>query len=275
MAISVGSWDSLVNALQGAQTDDVINITADIDMNSIEPISSPVLMSVAQNVIINGNGHALLNMSNENLPNYNESIFKLQTGSSYIANNWNFLNMSLVNSHTPIFRGTGSNTLLTLNNSVIQGRTNYTLMDATVKLKNCMLTFNHCRAHLNSFSATAAARYEDCWIKFINCQATDTYAVWRNSKGCYFEGTYLPKSPSSANFFNGVEDCCININSNFNTPIDIDSKFVPTGSLINILNSTTFPAIAGSTSTTLNKIVTDAEMKNAQFLADLGFNIIA
>lgn len=253
MAIAVNTWAEFLAAYENS-SDGTIEIMADLDANAEVPIrkyEKPIAKT------INGNGHTIYNISTGVV--LSNPIF---IGAyNLIFNNTNFYNVYRIENQ-PIFWS--SNTYRTqFNDCKIVGRgLQYISINAT---------FNRCSfawSGVTSVGAGSALSFYNSWLKIDHIRAS-------NSTSRYF-GT-LNNSYIEGKFEQTAEGTFV-INLTANT---LES------SVINIETSATNSAFLSGTTSVYNKTkqpnftdsgncigVTDAQLKNADYLASIGFNIV-
>lgn len=252
MAIAVNTWAEFLAAYESAD-DTVIELMADIDANNDIPKRNYV-KSVDKT--INGNGHTIYNISTGVV--LNSAIF---TGAkNLIFNNVNLYNCYRIENQ-PIFWS--SNTYRTqFNDCKIVGRgLQYISVNAS---------FNRCSfswAGVTSMSTGGALSFYNSWLKIDHTRASNSsdyyFGTLNNS---YIEGTFAQTATGTFNLkiSNALSGCVINIDTT------ATSATFPSGDT-SVYNSTKQPNFTNSG----NCIgVTDSLMKNAEYLAGIGFNIV-
>lgn len=290
MAIkNIVNINQFFHALLNASDDDVLDIKNDLDYNSVESqyrnksiqIPEPteqVPQPVVHNLIINGNGHAIRNLvpPTETIM----TLFQVLNGGTVTFNDLSFLNCAFAenNSHLIWEAGATPDTTV-LNNCVIQGRFYSTIASTggCITFDSCMITVDHGIGAMND-----SAIMRNCWINLIRHQQknnlTDYVAVLRKLDTCYVTGNLrIETTVSNPRIFRDVNNCCINIDVNCDAPDTSNTNFVTaSNNQINVINKTKIQTvdITAWEDTPYNKLVTDEQMKNAEYLADVGFNII-
>lgn len=283
---NVSTMTQLYNALPTCSNDDVIEINADLDFNEI--LSNPNVtfpmkiggtteQDTISNVTINGNNHAIYNLYKEET-RY-ETLFEILYLDGLTINNLSYLNCNISGSPnmlSGIWKSTHGNDIL-FDGGVIQGRFFRNLIFGTsITVRNMMITADYSNGNL--FYAGSGAYNVDwvnCWFRVNRC--TCTGYLGNNFNRCYIEGNVVVNS-SSSNYtmFNNVKNSCINLTTNV-TSDTLNSFCVPNADASvtpNIINITNVHGIVDESSTTSNKAVTETEIKNAEYLASIGFDII-
>lgn len=253
MAIAVNTWAEFLAAYENG-TDGTIELMADIDANDDLPKRN---YSKPRAKTINGNGHAIYNISTAQV--VSNPIFS--GGYNLVFNNTNFYNCYRIENQ-PIFWS--SNSYRTqFNDCKIVGRgLQYISVNAT---------FNRCSfvwSGVTSVGAGDALSFYNSLVKIDHRRASNSanryFGTLNNS---YIEGK-----------FEQTADGTFNINLTANT---LES------SVINIETSATSSTFLSGTKSVYNKTkapnftdsgncegVTDAQLKNAEYLASIGFNIV-
>ena len=252
MAIAVNTWGEFLAAYENAD-DTVIELMSDIDANSDIPKRNYV-KSVDKT--INGNGHTIYNISTGVV--LNSPIFSGAKNLTF--NNTNFYNCYRIENY-PIFWS--SNTYRTqFNDCKIVGRgLQYISVNAS---------FNRCSfswAGVTSVGAGGALSFYNSWLKIDHTRSSNSsdyyFGTLNNS---YIEGTFSQTATGTFNLkiSNALSGCVINIDTT------ATSATFPSGDT-SVYNSTKQPNFTDSG----NCIgVTDAQLKNAAYLASVGFNIV-
>ena len=293
---NVATFEQFVNALTSIDTGDVINITADLDANTwipsyttTFPLKCPSDGHQVENVVINGNGHTVYNLSNSNAAS--EGLFKFfvltgATNSDCIQiNSLNFLNCSCFSEQKPIFSTNAQTSLnymsISLNDCTIQGVFNGAFTMGNFWYNRCMITIKSQRGIFTAGSDSYNPVLNQCWIYLNNISKVVSSDVLRNLKQCYVKGNITYAALSSANALgiaSNCEDSCINVDADvtgfsFNVPLSkLVSQRVNTSKLT-IVNT---DKIVGATASTAANLVgvTDKQMRDADYLFNIGFDIL-
>lgn len=254
MAISVSTWDEFVAAYIN-NSDGTIEIIADLDANDNLPDTSytrPI------SKIINGNGHTIYNISTQTI--VNNPIFR-SGSNSIVINKTNFYNCYRIENQ-PIFGGSSS-FRVQFNDCKIVGR--------GLKYITDMGTFQRCSLSWSGVKSADAGKdnsFYNSWLKIDHERAANSntalFGVLNNS---YIEGSIRQTAEGTFNLKlcgSALESSVINIETTAT-----NSTF-PSGNT-SVYNKTKQPNFTNSG----NCIgVTDAQMKNAEYLASIGFNIV-
>lgn len=260
---------------------DTIEILADLDWNDVynTVTQQTALSSTLDDLTINGNNHAMYNLANDKITSTSigRTIFTFGNSTNIKINNLSFLNCNMGAYSGAIIY---ANRTTTIYNTVVQGRfKGACFFGGGITVKDSMLTFDHCDGRpMSGTSSGASVQWESCWIRFNDCSLTydNNFYVYK-LKTCYLEGKIsIATSSTDPKVFSGVEDSCINISGYFHSPT-VANFCVATGALSNIVNCSKLTSVTPLTeadSTLYVKIVTDEHMKDAEYLAGIGFNII-
>lgn len=259
MATVVNTWAEFVAALESSET--LIEVMADIDCNDNPPEATINVYGVGKTV--NGNGHSLYNLSTGGV--INNPIFWL--GASITFNELNFYNCSRLEKE--YFFRTVSNVYPTFNDCKIVGASKLPLANYCI--------YNRCSYTWRNIEATAAHKYATfnwCWVHIDANRTNNTGGLEYTELGTvycsYVEGTWKNNfSGDPVNFYVAywLQSSVLNV--------DYDLGQITGGSQtpdISVGNLTKMPDLVTSTYV---KGATDAGMKDASYLAALGFNIIS
>ena len=292
---NVATFEQFVNALTSIDTGDVINITADLDANTwipsyltTFPLKCPSDEHQIENVVINGNGHTVYNLSNANA--VSEGLFKffVLTGATHPdciqINNLNFLNCSCLRDDKPLFSTNAQTNInyasISFNDCTIQGAFNATFAAGNIWYKRCMITIQSNRGSFIRGIDNYNPVFYQCWIYLNNISKTITRDTLRNLIQCYVKGNIIYAALSSATqlaIATNCENSCINVDADvsafsFNVPLSTLVTFRSTG-LLTIVNT---DKLVGASPSTSNLIVgvTDEQMRDADYLFNIGFDIL-
>lgn len=279
---NVSTMLGLIEAWTAVSGGDTIEILADLDWNDVytDVNQQTSFSSVLDDLTINGNNHAIYNIANDRISNTASGrvIFNCGNSTNIKINNLSFLNCNMGAYNGAIIY---ANRTTTIYNAVVQGRfKGACFFGGGITVRDSMLTFTNCDGRpMSGPSSGASAQWESCWIRFHNCKFIhDNNFYAYKLKTCYLEGKIgVISSSNDPKMFSNVEDSCINISGFFDSPT-IPNFCAAIGALSNIINCTKLTSITPLTeadSTALVKIVTDEHMKDAEYLADIGFNIIS
>lgn len=289
---NVSTFTEFVNALTSINTGDVINITADLDFNTwlpsaglTFPLHCPSDSHQVENVIINGNGHTIYNLTNSYSGRDNDGTFAFHvlTGKECIQiNNLNFLNCSCM-SEKPVFTVNVNQSTtypsIGIYDSTIQGAFSYSPFFNNFWCVRCMITI---QSNTGTFVTTADNTnpiYKQCWIYLNNISKTSTRAILPKLDQCYVKGSINYAALGAANQLAITTSCnnsCINVSADvspfsFNVPLSTIVR--QWGDKKSIVNT---DKLVGTTASTDERTiaVTDEQMRDADYLYNLGFEIL-
>lgn len=259
MATVVNTWDEFVAALESSET--LIEVMSDLDCNDNPPIASIAVYGVGKTV--NGNGHSLYNLSTGGV--VNAPIIWLQA--SITINELNFYNCSRL--EIEYFFRTTSNVYPTFNDCKIVGaakrplssyaiynRCSYTWRNIEGSSTHRYATFNWCWVHIDETRTSNYSDLEHTELGTFYCSYLE--GTWKNS----FSGT-----PLDFYIAYWLQSSVLNINYDAGQISGGREKpDVSVGNLTRMPQLYTDDKVKGAT---------DAGMKDASYLASLGFNIIA
>ena len=278
---NVSNMRAFIEALTQVSGGDTIEVLADLNWSDVyNDVTQQIsLSSTLQDLTINGNNHAIYELANDRISatGAGRVIFNLGNSTDIKINNLSFLNCNMGAYNGAIVY---ANNTTTIYNTVVLGRFKGACFFGNgITVKDTMLTFDHCDGRpMSGSSAGGSSHWDSCWIRFKDCSFTyDNSYFAHNLHTCYLEGEIgVSSSSDDPKMFNNVDDSCINISGFFHSPT-IGNFCHAVGPLPNIINCTKLTSITPLTeadSTELVKIVTDEHMKDAEYLADIGFNII-
>ena len=253
MAIAVNTWGEFLAAYENAD-DTVIELMSDIDANSNVPTraySKPIDKK------INGNGHTIYNISTGVV--LNSAIF---TGAHNLEfNNTNFYNCYRIENQ-PIFSSTNTYRTQFKDCKIVGRGLQYISVNAT---------FNRCSfvwSGIKTVDAGAALSFYNSWIKIDHTRASSSASSYFGTlNNSYIEGTFSQTAEVtfSIKLVNAaLESSVINIETTATSATFLSGT-------TSVYNKTKQPNFTDSG----NCIgVTDAQMKNAAYLASVGFNIV-
>lgn len=288
---NVATFEQFVDALTSIETGDVINITADLDFNTWLPSSGltfplhcPSDSHQVENVVINGNGHTIYNLSNSYSGGANNGTFAFHvlTGKECIQiNNLNFLNCSCMN-EKPVFTVNVDQNpnypSIGIYDSTIQGAFSYSPFFRNFWCVRCMITIQSNTGSIVTTADNTNPIYKQCWIYLNNISKTSTRAVLPQLEQCYVKGMINYAALGAAGQLNiaRCNNCCINVIADvtgfsFNVPLSTIIR--QSGSIITIVNTDKLTGTSASTDAKLIA-VTDEQMRDADYLFNIGFDII-
>lgn len=289
---NVATFTEFVNALTSIETGDVINITADLDFNTWLPSSGltfplhcPSDRHQVENVVINGNGHTIYNLTNSYSGGDNNGTFAFHvlTGKECIQiNNLNFLNCSCMK-EKPVFT-VNINTMsgypsIGIYDSTIQGAFAYSPFFNNFWCVRCMITIQSSTGSFVTTANNTDPTFKQCWFYLKNISKTSTMRILPKIDQCYVKGSINYAALASVNQLAITSNCsnsCINVNadvSGFGFSVPLSTIINPQGDNISIANT---DKLVGTTASTNAKLiaVTDEQMRDADYLFNIGFDII-
>lgn len=273
--IDVSTWEQFVEAWKNSTGGDTIEINADLDVNDAIPESEIDDREGAVSagvVVINGNGHTLYNLAGGNP--YSGYIFD----STYHAHQFNKLNFQNMDLTRPAFLGFSTSSYVLFNDCNIQGRASgVPFFGSYITLNRCTCTFTN----TTSVITEDHGNFKYCWIWLKNCRKTWTgsgAALIRHLNTCYIKGDVTYGSDTSTIVSDAVEDvqnCCFNvtINAGYDGFRADYYCYNANGAKITIINKDKLPAGTKDSADPKSIAVTDAQMKDAAYLASIGFDI--
>ena len=280
---NVNTAHEFCSAIAGAQSGDIIEINSDLDWNDeVESVRETIKLNngdAINGLEINGNNHSFYNLTT-GLINTG-TIFNFGSSSNININSLSFLNCQFGSKSTAIINCTGG---CAIKNAVIQGKFMTAPFGGSLfVIKDSMITLSHSNGRsLNRGSGTSTPRYLFCWIRLDDCRwsySSNVGAIYaHNLEGCYIEGKLsILSAPADLRVFNNVNNSCINTTiflqdetlASFITASDGEGGPSPT-----IINTDKMTFLQGQTETNRFKLVTDAQMKDAEYLANIGFDIV-
>lgn len=265
----VYTWDQFATAYTATQgtSDDphVIEIMADLDAESA--ITGYLNVGSSYYKVVNGNFHDLSNIATQTT--FNNPIFG---GYHTTYNKCNFINVSRNNSY-PIFFANSSNQPI-FNDCTIQGQGicicgqgNMTANNTGRGIfKRCVITWHQVGTSYTGAcfgSATFDYCYLDVDIGTSNAGNRDFNSLYSS----YLKGKITGDTTGrNTTMIATCSDSVINIDT------DLDYTLVTTPIMLSVYNT---DRLTGNITGTTNVIgVTDAQLKDAAYLASIGFNII-
>lgn len=252
MAIAVNTWAEFLAAYENG-SDGTIEIMSDLDANDDVPKRK---YEKPTHKTINGNGHTIYNISTGVV--LNNPIFS--GAYNLIFNNINFYNVYRIENQ-PVFWS--SNTYRTqFNDCKIVGRgLQYISINAS---------FNRCSfawSGVTSVGAGSALSFYNSWLKINHTRsANSTSNYFGTLNNSYIEGTF--SQTATGTFTLKISD--VLDSSVINIETQATNATFPSGTT-SVYNSTKQPNFTDSGNCVG---VTDAQMKNANYLSSIGFNIV-
>lgn len=258
MAVTVSTWAEFVAALQSSET--IIEVMADIDANDDLPLASIDVYAVAKT--INGNGHTLYNLSTGGV--VNAPIIWLHANITF--NELNFYNCYRLEDE--YFIRTTSAVHAYFNDCKIVGSASKTLA-AYADYTRCSMSWTRARG----VQINRQCNFTYCWVHY---DLTRTYGDGGFEFGgvfnCYLEGEWVNTFSGTGNR-PGIAYWINDTISNIKYPEAIAECNSSSSGSVSVYNITNMPNLA-IINPANSKTATDAGMKDAAYLAALGFNIV-
>lgn len=291
---TVSSFEQFVTAMRNAVDGDIITLANDLDFNgwippdgTTYPIHCPDTKDQLSNITINGNGHAIYNISN-GFQGADKGLFYLYTltnqNNCWVFKNIQFLNINQMNEKNANFFRSNLNNMVSWTNKpvvfedcVFQGVINSPFTYAAY-YKRCMFTINSQTGKINNYS-NWGNYYEMCWFWLKNVFRMSNDPFLMNLKSCYIKGTIGARAANTNNvYFRNCDSCCINFEANvtISTQNKVLSNIVQpivSTSPKTVVNTDKLIGTSASTSAAIIG-VTDEQMHDANALFELGFNIL-
>lgn len=278
--INITSMQGFINALSSVESYTTLEIMNDLDFNDVvstfnATVRIPSTGSTSNrttDITINGNNHVIYNMDNSSVSG---AMFSFMYCSNVVFKDISFLNCHMTKTGSRMFTSlSGFQVLFT--NIVIQGRFNVVPFSYAT-IDNSTLTYNYCENAIGDNTTN----YTRCWIKFDRCNIRAlSAAIIRDCDTCYLTGSVgYTNVTSSTPIINGLTNSCVNVTFTIiNSSALLLSDLFKTSSSAdtNIINSEKliFAVPSSLEDTATCKLVTDEQMKNAEYLAGIGFDII-
>ena len=261
----VSTWKDFVNAYTAeaaaGETERTIEIMADLDCNDM-PFSTSISNPGGVKVTINGNQHNIWNISTESVV----GGALIRNGSNKIVT-WNKVNFGNINriENYEIFSG-NSNAVMEFYDCTFVGK-GFSLANSS-KFYRCAITWTGRRG---DGTVTPYTQYYNCWLHFEVVRTNKNSNVDFNYlDSCYLEGKINGADDtitSAGAIASNINNSVINIDSNLTR-----TKMSQSTQYVSVFNTTKMP---NSTSDNANLIgVTDDQMKDANYLSSIGFNIV-
>lgn len=260
MPAVVSTWAEFVAALQSSET--IIEVMADLDANDDLPRASIDVYGVEKTV--NGNGHTLYNLSTGGV--VSAPIIWLH--SPIIFNALNFYNCYRLEDY--YFFRTHSSLRVYFNDCKIVGSSSYPLA-SEADYTRCSISWTKLTgAHLNR-----QCNFSYCWVHMDIARTRDESesqfgGVWNS----YLEGNWT-NAYSGGNVNARARISYLLDNSIINIKYSERAEECVTSSsgAVSVYNITNMPDLY-IVNPNNSKTATDAGMKDAAYLAALGFNIV-
>lgn len=271
----VSTWAQFVQAWRDTVGGDTIEVNADLDVNDDIPASEIDDHEGAGHgtVTINGNGHTLYNLSGGNA--FSGVIFD-STYQRHEINKLNFQNMDLTR---PAFLGYSSSSYVVFTDCNIQGRSSgMPFFQGYITLNRCTCTFTN----TTSVITESNGNFINCWIYLKGCRKTwdgSDAALIRHLNTCYIKGevTYRNGESVYSDAVEDVQNCCFNVTINAPQFTSVTADYFcynANGAKITIINMDKLPSGTTASADAQAIGVTDEQMKDADYLASIGFDIV-
>lgn len=269
MVYNVTTWEQFTRAFTATHDisdpdEDVIEILADIDLNGVAITGS--LWAGAKKTI-NGNNHTFYNLKDGT--SYGNPLIRCGDGNTHpfysiTWNKLNFDNLFVVLNTTWVFGGAPSY-FMVFNDCTFVATCRELFRYAT--LNRCAVTFDTITTNNTPFGYVES---KFCWfhVTIRKTATSSTSSMFTSLNTCYVEGKILCPAPQTGPL-GQLTNCCINVecdvtmtklSTNSNTPLSV-------------YNSEKIPTV---TTADVNSVgCTDAQLKDASYLASIGFAIIA
>lgn len=258
----VSTWEDFVDKYTDSTTD-TINITSDlvVPARGIE-----TTIDAGSNKTINGNDHFIYNIAGTA-----GHLIGSNGGGSAKTVNWGNVQFQNIVGNSVFWdaSGSGSSQDVYFNNCVFQGQGQY-LFDTggnLMHLNSCAVTWTY----QGSAGVFQKADCSFCWIWLKDCVvlSSPNAIMFDNLYNCYIKGTI--NGGTGITTLDKLATNTSNSVINFSTDLTL-TKVASATTATTVINSTKIP---NYTATETNVVkVTDAEMKNAAKLAEVGFPIV-
>ena len=261
----VSTWKDFVNAYTAeaaaGETERTIEIMADLDCNDM-PFSTPISNPSGVKVTINGNQHNIWNISTESV--VGGALIRNGTNKIVTWNKVNFGNINRIEDYE-IFSG-NSNAVMEFYDCTFVGK-GFSLANSS-RFYRSAITWTGARGNGTAFPRTS---FYNCWLHVEITHTKNNTAVEFNSfDSCYVEGKIEGADDtitSAGAIASTINNSVINIESDLTR-----SNMTQSTQYISVFNKTKMP---NSTSNIADlKGVTDDQMKDANYLSSIGFNIV-
>lgn len=259
----VNTWEEFVTAYRAtipAGETKTIDIMQDIDCNST---LTGMLAAANGTTVVNGNYHNIFNISNQSTVN---AIFIRSGATGTVTfNKCNFLNCYRTENYN-FFQGYDNSTYIYFNDCTIQGQ-GYSL-SRYCTYNRCSITWT-VKMPLSSY-LIGDGSLTNCWLHVELNRSTNSNAICGAMTNCYIEGT-ITSTAGATNAYR-VSTLANNSVINIDTELDFNNLSGNNPSILTVYNTM---KMTGTIPTQTNIIgVSDTQMKDAAYLASIGFNII-
>lgn len=267
----VSSWKDFVNAYTepkaANETQRTIEIMTDLDCNDM--LFSDYIISPADiEMTINGNQHNIWNISTESVING-----ALIRGGAQKPLYWNKINFGNINriENSTIFSGYSSTYSMVFNECTFVGK-GFSISNNSI-FNKCAITWTGVRG--NGVIAPYTT-FNNCWLHFEITRMQNNSVIELNAlNSSYLEGKIEGANANittAGAIVSTISNSVINIESDLSRTIIV--KTTTTTDSPSIFNTTKLPN-STSPDNMINIIgVTDDQMKDANYLSSVGFNIL-
>lgn len=289
MTHNVSTFLELVTAFSSLGDDDVIEILADLDYNDIisDPHHKPPFVLGSEdstapitNVTINGNNHVIHNCYRD--IKQSAYFFQIKYLNGLTVNNLSYDNVWIygnTSTDNGLWNSSDGNNIL-FNGGYFQGRSlNDIFYGKDVTVENMMITIGGTGRF--GWDSSHPVTWNRCWIHLDDVsytQAASDSAFWAYFSECYIEGKLsVGGTFTNQRIFKFVDNSVINVEVNIESN-DVNVFCQASNYAVgrpNVVNIDKVTGIIDTSDTTANKCVTDTQLKDAQYLSSIGFNIIS
>lgn len=269
---TVTTWQQLLDAYvmqQGTSEDPhIIEIMADLNGNDA-PMTAGISSGTGTNgyyKIINGNYHNINNISTGAV--VNAVLFQ---GRYVTWNKCNFTNM-FRNEQYAFFGGSYTNYNQYFNDCTFQGK-GYRIADAGTFTRCVIGSWESSRTYGSSGGIFGTSDFITCYINANFKRDAGQNFDYHSLINCFVKGKIEPATPSVTSGWHivgAVRNSCLNIETSLNYSTGISGSTAQ--SIINAYNTDKMTGTIGAKSDMIG--VTDAQMRDAAYLASIGLNII-
>lgn len=266
----VSTWEDFVNAYTAeaaaGETERTIEIMADLDCNDM-PFSNYIISPKNVEMIINGNQHNIWNISTESV--VNGALIRGGDAKPFTWNKTNFGNINRIE-NAGIFAGYSTTYSIVFNDCTFVGK-GFSLSNNAI-FNKCAVTWTGSRGEGVAFPYSV---FNNCWIHYEGTRLKNVNnQEFANLNSCYVEGTIkgVNETITSGGYIvTNVSNSVINIESN----LTYASVARTPNTAVTVYNTTKMPnATVPEGSANFLVGVTDDQMKDANYLSSIGFNII-
>lgn len=264
---NVSTWDDFVtafNASTGTTSDpDVIEIMTDLDVNTTPPTSQ---IRANATKIINGNYHTIWNLAPGGI--LGSAIISPNGNRTITWNKVNFNNIAFLENYA-VFTSNSSYPMV-FNDCTFVAKVASSLF-AYAQLNRCAVTMT---GSTNSHSPMSGVTANYSWLHYehkrLNDNASSEFAALNT---CYIEGK-ITTTLSSANYpfqITGNPNSCV-INIDIDDPLQCSISTGSSTVAVSVYNTDKIANYTGARTEIVG--VTDTQLKDATYLASVGFDIV-